>query len=75
MNNDWIKEKAILIVDDEAELLTMLKSIFERAGYTNVMMAVSGEEALKLIAVKMPDMVISDVMMPGMDGFELLQEI
>lgn len=75
MENDWIKEKAILIVDDEAQLRTMLRSIFERAGYTNVMTAVSGEEALKLITVKMPDMVISDVMMLGMDGFELLQEI
>lgn len=75
MENDWIKVKTILIVDDETELLTMLKTIFERAGYTNIIMAGSGEEALQLISVKMPDMVISDVMMPGMDGFELLQEI
>lgn len=75
MENQWIKERAILIVDDEKELLTMLKSIFERTGYTNIMTAVSGEEALKLIAVRMPDMVISDIMMSGMDGLELLQEI
>lgn len=75
MENDWIKEKNILIVDDEAELLIMLKEIFVHAGYTNIMTSTSGEEALKLISVKIPDMVISDVMMPGMDGFELLQEI
>ncbi|WP_075719251.1 response regulator transcription factor [Roseburia sp. 499] len=75
MKNSWIKEKSILIVDDEIELLTMLKSIFERAGYINIMTAVSGEEALKMISVKIPDMVISDVMMPNIDGFELLQEI
>lgn len=73
--NDWIKEKNILIVDDEEELLIMLKEIFVHAGYTNIMTSTSGEEALKLISVKIPDMVISDVMMPGMDGFELLQEI
>lgn len=75
METNWIKEKTILIVDDEAELLTMLKSIFERAGYHNILTAVSGEEALTLMTAKMPDMVITDVMMPGMDGFELLQEI
>lgn len=75
MENDWIKEKNILIVDDEEELLIMLKEIFVHAGYTNIMTSTSGEEALKLISVKIPDMVISDVMMPGMDGFELLQEI
>lgn len=75
METNWIKEKTILIVDDEAELLTMLKSIFERTGYHNILTAVSGEEALTLMTAKMPDMVITDVMMPGMDGFELLQEI
>lgn len=71
----WIKKKAILIVDDESQLLMMLKEIFECAGYTNIITAASGEEALKLISVKMPDMVITDVMMPGIDGFALLQEI
>ena len=75
MENIWIKKKVILIVDDELQLLTMLKEIFECAGYTNVITATSGEEARKLISVKMPDMVITDVMMPGIDGFTLLQEI
>lgn len=75
MENGWIKEKEILIIDDEIELLTMLRSIFERAGYTHILTATSGEEAWKQIAVKVPDMVITDVMMPGMDGFALLQEI
>lgn len=70
-----MKEKTILIVDDEVELLTMIKSIFERAGYSQIVVATSGEEALQLLFGKMPDMVIMDVMMPGMDGFELLQEI
>ena len=70
-----MKKRSILIVDDEKELLIMLKSIFERAGYLQVMTASSGEEAIKLISGKMPDMIITDVMMPGMDGFELLQEI
>ena len=75
MENDWIKKKEILIVDDEAQLLIMLREIFEGAGYKNIMIASSGEEALKQIEAKMPDMVITDVMMPGIDGFALLQEI
>lgn len=75
MENDWLKKKAILIVDDESQLLIMLREIFEGAGYRNIMTASSGEEALKQIEAKIPDMVITDVMMPGMDGFALLQEI
>ena len=53
----------------------MIKSIFERAGYTQITTVSSAEEALKLLAKKIPEMIILDVMMPGMDGFELLQEI
>ncbi len=65
----------ILIVDDEKDLRTMIRSIFESAGYTRVWVAASGEQALALMAKKMPGIIILDVMMPGMDGFELLQEI
>lgn len=68
-------DKPILVVDDELDLLTMIRSIFEHAGFTQIMTASSGEAALQLIAQKMPAMVILDVMMPGMDGFELLKEI
>ena len=70
-----MKNRSILIVDDEVELLTMLKSIFERAGYSQVITATSGEEAMKLCTVKRPDILITDVMMPRMDGFALLQEV
>ena len=65
----------ILIVDDELDLLTMIRSIFERAGFTQIMTADSGEAALEMISQKMPAMMILDVMMPGIDGFELLKEI
>lgn len=68
-------DKSILVVDDEQELLKMIRSIFERAGYTQITTAASAKDALQLIAGKMPDMIILDVMMPDMDGFELLQEI
>lgn len=68
-------EKPILIVDDEQELLIMIRKIFERAGFTQIMTAASAEAALKILSVKMPAMAVLDVMIPGMDGFALLKEI
>ena len=68
-------DKSILIVDDEYDLLMMIKSIFDKAGYTLVSTAASAKEALQILSKKIPDMIILDVMMPEMDGFELLQEI
>lgn len=70
-----MKNKSILVVDDELDLLIMIKSIFERASYTQITTVSSAKEALKVLSKKMPDMIILDVMMPEMDGFELLQEI
>lgn len=70
-----MKDKPILVVDDEMDLLIMIRSIFEHAGFTQIITAPSGEAALELLYQKMPAMVILDVMMPGIDGFELLKEI
>ncbi len=66
-----IHDKSILVVDDEQDLRVMIKSIFERASYTQVITAASAQEALKILSKKMPEIIILDVMMPGMDGFEL----
>lgn len=70
-----MKNRSVLIVDDELEILTMIKSIFERAGYTQVTTVSSASEALKVLSRKIADIIILDVMMPKMDGFELLSEI
>lgn len=70
MNN-----KSILIVDDELELLTMIKTTFECAVYTQILSVSSAKEALKILSTKIPNIIILDVMMPNMNGFELLQEI
>lgn len=67
--------KSILIVDDEKDLLKMIRSIFQSAGYTQIVTAISGEEALKEINKKIPDIIILDIMLPGIDGFEVLQSI
>ncbi len=60
----------ILIVDDEPALLLGLASKIRRHGY-NVVTAVDGRDALEKIRVAVPDLVLSDVMMPPPNGFEL----
>ena len=65
----------ILLVDDDRDLLEMLLSIFRRAGYTKLLTASSGLEALRVWKENQPDLVVLDVMMPGMDGFSVLKEI
>ena len=65
----------ILLVDDDRDLLEMLLSIFRRAGYTKLLTASSGPEALRAWKENQPDLVVLDVMMPGMDGFSVLEEI
>lgn len=68
-------DKMILIVDDETDLLDALQSIISRAGYKYILTATSGKTALKIWKEKQPDIIVLDVMMPDMDGFEVLKEI
>lgn len=65
----------ILLVDDDCDLLEMLCSIFQRAGYSELLTASSGKEALRMWRENQPDMIVLDVMMPDMDGFSVLKEI
>lgn len=68
-----MKDKTILVVDDEADLREMLQSIFTRAGYTKILTAASGSEAITLWQEQNPDLMILDVMLPGMDDYEVLK--
>ena len=68
-------EHKILLVDDDRDLLAMLCSIFRRAGYTDLVTASSGQEALQIWREQQPALIVLDVMMPGMDGFAVLREI
>lgn len=60
--------ETILIVDDSKENVDLLKTVLEYNHYT-VLPAYSGEEALQLIQETLPDLILMDVIMPGMDGF------
>ena len=60
----------ILVVDDSRLVLDIVKMRLEMHGY-EVRLANSGEEALDLIEDDMPDLMVLDVQMPGMDGYEV----
>lgn len=66
--------KKILAVDDERHIVRLVQVNLERQGY-DVVTAFDGKEALEKIAAENPDLVVLDVMMPYMDGFEVLQTI
>lgn len=64
----------VLIVDDEANIVISLEFLMEQAGYV-VAVARTGDEALTLLADFQPDLILLDVMLPGMNGFDLCQRI
>ncbi|MEC8231473.1 MAG: fused response regulator/phosphatase [Pseudomonadota bacterium] len=61
----------ILIVDDETINRALLANMLHNAGYTDCVVAESGEEALRLFEQETPDLVLLDVVMPGMSGFDV----
>lgn len=66
--------KTILIVDDEADIALTLKALVERDGY-RALTAFDGTEALHKIVEEHPDLVVTDITMPRMDGLELIEKM
>ena len=67
-------KKRLLIVEDNARLLRAIQVCLTKAGF-EAMTARNGDEALVRIAETIPDLVVSDIMMPGTDGFSLAAQI
>ncbi len=66
----------VLVVDDDPVLLRMVKTFLENAsGDYEVLTADSGEEALRLAKEEVPDLILLDLMMPGMDGIEVCERL
>lgn len=66
--------KRLLIVDDEPNLLRAVAACLRREGY-EVDTARSGEEALVCVAQRLPDLIVSDIRMPRMDGYALARQL
>jgi len=64
----------ILLVEDDLALLEVVRDILSDAGY-EVMTATNGREGLQAFRLFHPDLILSDIMMPNMDGFELLEAV
>jgi CheY-like chemotaxis protein len=64
----------ILIVDDQLSARETLHAVLSNQGY-NLVFAVDGPEALQKAAAILPDLIILDIMMPGMDGFEVCEKL
>ncbi len=66
--------RKVLAVDDERHIVRLIQVNLERAGY-QVSTAFDGTEALKKVEADKPDLIVLDVMMPKMDGFEVLKRL
>jgi two-component system alkaline phosphatase synthesis response regulator PhoP len=67
--------KKILIVDDEKEFCDFMKRNLERASEYEVICASDGKSAIALARKQKPDLILLDIMMPGIDGLEVLKKL
>ena len=66
--------KKILVIDDEAFICKMLKKLLEKNHYT-VMDASDGKKGIQIFQERHPDLIITDLIMPGKEGLETIREI
>jgi two-component system KDP operon response regulator KdpE len=64
----------VLAVDDDVKILRFLRTSLKLSGY-KVVTATSGEDAMDLIKSEKPDIMLLDILMPGIDGFEVLRRL
>lgn len=67
-------QKKILIVDDEPNIVISLEFLMQREGF-EVFVANDGEAALQAVAAHAPDLVLLDIMLPKVDGFEVCRQL
>ncbi len=67
-------KKTVLVVEDEEDILALLHFNLIKAGY-DVVCATCGEEGLKLVGIKRPDLILLDLMLPGIDGLEICKRL
>ena len=70
-----MKDKKILLVDDEVDILNLLEAVLKKEGFTNLHTATSGYEAIQVCKNVFPDLIVLDIMLPDIDGFEVCRRI
>lgn len=68
-------DKKILLADDDPGIRLMLETVLRKEGYTNIITASCGEEAIEQERSGKPDLVVLDIMLPDIDGFEVCKQI
>lgn len=66
--------KKILIVDDEVDIASSIQYVLKQEGF-NTLLAYDGNQALRLTQAEKPDLIVLDLMMPGLDGYEVCRKI
>ena len=75
MDNSFLHTKRLLLVDDEQELLKMVSDILKDAGFETVLTAMTVKEAILTAKEETPDLIVLDVMLPGIDGYEVCRTL
>lgn len=75
MSLDYLKQKRILLVDDEQELLNLVVSILNEDGFWNIQTAKTAKEAIAISETYHPEFAILDVMLPDGSGFNLMERL
>lgn len=75
INVEGISDKTILLIDDEEDILNLLEAVLLKEGFTNILKASTGGRGVDLCKRENPDIVVLDIMLPDIDGFEVCRRI
>ncbi|MDD3534809.1 MAG: response regulator [Candidatus Cloacimonetes bacterium] len=73
--NEAIKKMTIYVLDDDAINLKLIKTVLNQAGFTNQTLFTNGKEMMEVIGLNPPDLLLLDIMMPGVSGYDVLEWI
>ncbi|MFD2043815.1 winged helix-turn-helix domain-containing protein [Ornithinibacillus salinisoli] len=75
MSLPGISEKRVLLVDDEVDILNLLETVLRKDGFQQIDKATTGQEGIDLCEKNNPDIIVLDIMLPDIEGYEVCQEM
>ncbi len=72
---DEVLDRKILLIDDEVEILKLIETVLKKEGFRRIIKARDGIEGISLCKSEKPDLIVLDIMMPHIDGFEVCRKI